>query len=1018
MIKSGSFTFNGKSSEDFGLVIQTPPVYTFPERDITVTHIPGRSGDITIDNKSYKNVKRAYSIALQYSSDKGYYDEFEKVLDWLNSANGSYATLEDTYDTKVYRKATFHLSGSFTDYYSKAGAIAIEFDCKPQRYLKAGDVETAFTGSTAVINSEYDYVSLPTIKIEGIDTESVANLDKVLMMSVYGENSASSERTNITFQKYAGNVTINSEEQTVTSDDGRDIYGNINLNGTPFPRFRIGDNKIEFKKYQLELARFNSYANKLNTYQKSVSSEYKIYSAIQQLEQQSFFVKTYDMLLTAKQEGYLASSAQSLIDSKCESYTFASFNDLMGTYGSSFSFTGTAEDNYGSIPDWVSLKDENGAVVATALKSGFYRIDTVDKKIRFIPQNGIISNELKTGSVNVILYYEATDDSTDINNAKLKVGYTDVPDWLTYEIIYDRRNGNCHPTKVTYKISKTAVGYYWTDKTWIFGKASWGYINGSDKDIDLASVSWSTSKKAFTILSGLSLSTTSTFTYKFYGNKEGMIGPRNMPEYEPIVKETVDDNGVKHTTVTNAVHFRIETDETLSKITLKAKDDGMYKVLPDKGAGVDRWVFRSKDSNITTTPIDGKVAFEVLYMGTNPDYSNETTKEAKWPAWMEPKPYVKTKEGGIVELSPIDYSEGSTIVFKITSPGWYRLSEGTADDTPKAMDDFIRYTQEQIDTGTYTDKILEKVKGKTSDGHYFFRLEKETLKPANNRVFMYRDEGSNESTMHENPPDWLLLDYMPEDVTKDLKIQNGGYIGRNGEYIEPADKNLKCAYTDYYSVSQDYLYTVSGISKEDSVLLALYNENKGFLNMFSISSGGTLSTNQIDAVMKDVKFFRISTIDRENFPIKITRQQKEGTPDRVSYKANVANGYYRFDSNTTWQKYTKGSEIIQSGGKTDTVIYFLPTIPEVEIEEPAFADYLTIEIIQDRVTSNPVEIKFLAKQAGYYRYNNYVDWKYYNVGEELFTSKINEDSIVYHLKAENDNLTNLKIKVKPRWWVL
>ena len=47
----GIFKFKDKTSEDFGLVVQTPPTYSYPERDVTITHIPGRDGDIIIDNK-------------------------------------------------------------------------------------------------------------------------------------------------------------------------------------------------------------------------------------------------------------------------------------------------------------------------------------------------------------------------------------------------------------------------------------------------------------------------------------------------------------------------------------------------------------------------------------------------------------------------------------------------------------------------------------------------------------------------------------------------------------------------------------------------------------------------------------------------------------------------------------------------------------------------------------------------------------------------------------------------------
>ena len=1027
MIKSGSFTFNGKSSEDFGLVIQTPPVYTFPDRDITITHIPGRNGDIAVDKKCFKNTTREYSIALWYMPKTGYYDNFEKVLNWLNSAKGSYAKLEDTYDTEVYRKATFHMSGSFTDYWSKAGAINIQFDCKPQRYLKSGDKETVFNGPKAQMNNEYDYISLPTISIEGIDTESTENLDKVLMMSVSnvagnskGNDNSDTitetvERSIITFQKYSGDVTIDSDEQTVTSSNNRDIYGNVNLNGTPFPRFGKGTNKIEFKKYTLENTRLDSYNSKLTASQKTVSSEYKVYAAIQKLKQESFLIRKYDSLLSSKQESYLASSLQALIDSKSESYTFQSFNTLLNNYGSNYTFTGTAADNDGTVPDWLTIEDnEGGTITVTANKDGFYRVDAEDKKLKFVAKGTVISSTLKSTNVNSILYYESVDEGGE---HKLKVGYTDLPDWLTY-IIENDKDGS--PSKITYQIKRrvkedgTVInGYYWADKTWLFGKAQWNKTDfKNNSNINLASVSWSTSKKAFVNMSGISVSTTSTFTYKFY---EGTT----MPEYEPVKKETVDDNGVKHTDITNAVHFTVSSqDGSLSKVILTAKDEGFYKVIPDKGTGgIDNWKAVGKGVNLNTVGIDGTVAFEVGYVKEAPDYSGESTKNSKWPTWLESKPYI-FDNGKYIYLSPSDYTENSKIVFKITQPGYYRISSGSSDDTPKAEEDWVHLTANDISKGKYTDELIAKLGLKdvtSTDEHYIYRLETMVDKPDNNRVFMYRDAGSTESTMHNDPPSWLKVNYLPEDVTSSLTQETNGYIDSNGAFVQTTDKP-KSKYSNYYSISNKYRYYIGASVNNISITYAIYDDSKKKITVGTNNTDKELVLNNLS---ENAKYIRLSTPDADVNPIILKQEQIDGTPSHVSYIAN-ADGYYRYDSNQVWTKYKVGDSIMPPvSGKDDTVIYFLENeLPKVEIADKNFASYLTARIIQDSITSNPTEIEFVIKEAGYYRYNNVVDWKYYNSGDTLFTSKINESGTLYHLKATNDDLSNLKIKIKPRWWVL
>ena len=64
----GVINFNGVStnSKRFSapILVEQPPSYAFPARDATFTHVPGRDGDIFVDNGSYNNVKRSYALAI------------------------------------------------------------------------------------------------------------------------------------------------------------------------------------------------------------------------------------------------------------------------------------------------------------------------------------------------------------------------------------------------------------------------------------------------------------------------------------------------------------------------------------------------------------------------------------------------------------------------------------------------------------------------------------------------------------------------------------------------------------------------------------------------------------------------------------------------------------------------------------------------------------------------------------------------------------------------------------------
>ena len=58
------FTYNGRSSEEFGLHIEKKDVFSAPEYDAAFTSIPGRSGDLIISNRRFANIKVSYTVFL------------------------------------------------------------------------------------------------------------------------------------------------------------------------------------------------------------------------------------------------------------------------------------------------------------------------------------------------------------------------------------------------------------------------------------------------------------------------------------------------------------------------------------------------------------------------------------------------------------------------------------------------------------------------------------------------------------------------------------------------------------------------------------------------------------------------------------------------------------------------------------------------------------------------------------------------------------------------------------------
>lgn len=133
-----TFTFDNKSSADFGLFINGRGVFDSPEPDLEYVSIPGRSGDLIYDNNRFHNIEVTYPACFMLN---GFRENFKALQAFLLSHKG-YFRLEDDYLPDHFRMASVQkpISLSDIDWVYDAGSCDLEFNCKPQLYLKSGDV--------------------------------------------------------------------------------------------------------------------------------------------------------------------------------------------------------------------------------------------------------------------------------------------------------------------------------------------------------------------------------------------------------------------------------------------------------------------------------------------------------------------------------------------------------------------------------------------------------------------------------------------------------------------------------------------------------------------------------------------------------------------------------------------------------------------------------------------------------------------------------------------------------------
>ena len=217
----GVIIFNNKSSADCRIQVAHPPGYAYPERDYTITHIPGRNGDIIQDNGCYKNVERTYEVSFD-APNEDFATYANAVSAWLHSTTG-YARLEDSYEPNYYRMATYQESNIFENLYNKAGTATIVFECKPQRFLKTGDNAITVQNSLTIMNPT-GFEAYPLFKVTG--TSGV--------LTVNGNS--------ITFSSIDDFVMLDCELQDAYKEN---INKNSTISGT-FPVLKPGSNTISW----------------------------------------------------------------------------------------------------------------------------------------------------------------------------------------------------------------------------------------------------------------------------------------------------------------------------------------------------------------------------------------------------------------------------------------------------------------------------------------------------------------------------------------------------------------------------------------------------------------------------------------------------------------------------------------------------------------------------------------------------------------------------------------------------
>ena len=161
------FTYNGRSSAEFGLHIEKKDVFSAPEYDAEFISIPGRSGDIINPNRRFSNIKVTYTVFLSRKNAAALSAVLRDIKGWLYSEPDRYHELTDSYDAEYFRYGIISGNLDIEEQMNKVGSFTVTFNCKPFKYSFVGQETLAVDASELTINNPTAFESKPNIKLYG-----------------------------------------------------------------------------------------------------------------------------------------------------------------------------------------------------------------------------------------------------------------------------------------------------------------------------------------------------------------------------------------------------------------------------------------------------------------------------------------------------------------------------------------------------------------------------------------------------------------------------------------------------------------------------------------------------------------------------------------------------------------------------------------------------------------------------------------------------------------------------------
>ena len=224
MVRKNYFIFGGMNSLDCNAKLCHVQNENTPKREVNYQAIPGRMGDLLIDQKRWGNVLVRYTCAIV----ENFQQHYQKLKNGLYLHMG-YQRLEDTIHPGEFRIATFcEAIEPQNERYNQVGQFDLLFNCKPQRFLKSGEHGVYLDAESTLYNATA-FPAKPLITVYG---------DGAGVVSVGG--------TSVELREFADSIILDCDMQNAycIGVDGIPINMNSLIFAPEFPELQPGETLV------------------------------------------------------------------------------------------------------------------------------------------------------------------------------------------------------------------------------------------------------------------------------------------------------------------------------------------------------------------------------------------------------------------------------------------------------------------------------------------------------------------------------------------------------------------------------------------------------------------------------------------------------------------------------------------------------------------------------------------------------------------------------------------------------